>query len=101
MLSAANALHIFLCGERGMPRQDLEAVKPAVLDHQEPSCVAKGVEAANGASRASCDWVIHRVPFDNPSSADCGAGKEAWTRVFAQGHGQHSKVGIETKREMR
>jgi hypothetical protein len=32
-----------------MPEKDLEAVEPAVLDHEEPSRVAKGVEAANGA----------------------------------------------------
>jgi hypothetical protein len=46
MLPAADALHVFLRGERGRPGKDLEAVEPAVLDHQEPSFVAKGVEAA-------------------------------------------------------
>src|ERR1039458_7464039 len=49
MLPTADALHVFLRGERGMPGKDLEAVEPAVLDHEKPSCVAKGVEAANGA----------------------------------------------------
>jgi hypothetical protein len=49
MLPAADALHVFLRGERGMPGKNLEAVEPAVLDHEEPSRVAKGVEAANGA----------------------------------------------------
>src|ERR1019366_1227117 len=66
MLPAANALHVFLRGGRGMPGEDLDAVEPAVLDHEEPSCAAKGVEAANGARRAFCgDRVIHRVPVDN------------------------------------
>ena len=63
MLPAAYALHVFLRGERGMPGKDLEAVEPAVLDHQESSCVAKGVEAANGARRAFRDWVIIGVLF--------------------------------------
>src|ERR1700675_1767329 len=61
MLPAANALHVFLRSERAMPRKDLETVEPAVLDHQEPSRVAKGVEAANGARRTFCDRVIHRL----------------------------------------
>src|ERR1700687_387260 len=65
MLPAADTLHVFLRGERGMPGEDLEAVEPAVLDHEEPSCAAKAVAAANGARRAFCDCVIHRVPFEN------------------------------------
>src|ERR1700687_3919135 len=65
MLPAADTLHVFLRGQRGMPGEDLEAVEPAVLDHQEPSCAAKAVEAANRARRASCDCIIHRVPFEN------------------------------------
>jgi hypothetical protein len=70
MLPAAHALHVFLRGERGMRGKDLEAVELAVLDHQEPSCVAKGIEAANGAWRAFRGWVIHRRPFDKQSSVD-------------------------------
>jgi hypothetical protein len=47
MLSAADALHVFLRGKRRVPSENLEAVEPAVFDHEEPSGVAKGVEAAN------------------------------------------------------
>src|SRR6267143_5438943 len=101
MLPAADALHVFLRGERGMPGEDLETVEPAVLDHQEPSCVAKGVEAANGARRAFCDQVIHRRPFDKQSSVDCGAGQEAWTRALAEWDGKHPVGRVETKREVR
>ena len=51
----------------------------------------KGVEAANGARRAFCDRVIHRVPFltavslNKQSSVDCGAGQEAWTARSLRG----------------
>src|SRR6266404_3376427 len=85
MLPAADALHVFLRGERGMPGEDLETVEPAVLDHQEPSSVAKGVEAANGARRAFCDRVIHRHPFGKQSSVDRGVGQEAWTARSLRG----------------
>src|SRR5713101_6419782 len=100
MLPAADALHVFLRGQRGMPGKDLETVEPAVFDHQEPSCVAKGVEAANGTRRAFCDRIIHRRPLDKQSSVDCGAGQEAWTRALAEGDGQHPLVGVETEREV-
>ncbi len=60
MLPAADALHVLLRGKRGMPEKDLEAVEPAVLDHEEPSYVAKAVETANAARCAFCDWVIHK-----------------------------------------
>jgi hypothetical protein len=63
MLPAADALDVFLRGERGMPGENLEAVEPAVLDHQEPSCVAKGVESANGARGALFDWIMHQGPI--------------------------------------
>src|ERR1035441_1105651 len=63
MLPAANALHVFLRGQRGMPGEDLEAVEPAVFDHQEPSGMTKGVETANRARRTFCECVIHRAPF--------------------------------------
>ena len=65
MLPAADALHVLLAGERGMPGEDLDAVKPAILDHEKPSRVAKCVEAANGARRAFCDCVIHGYPPHN------------------------------------
>ena len=100
MLPAADTLHVFLRGERGMPGEDLETVEPAVLDHQEPSSVAKGVEAANGARRAFCDRVIHRRPFGKQSSVDRGVGQEAWTRALAEGDGQHPLGGVETESEV-
>jgi len=100
MLPAANALHVFLRSERAMPGKDLETVEPAVLDHQEPSRVAKGVEAANGTRRAFCDRVIHRRPLNKQSSVDRGAGQEAWTRALAEGDSQHPLGGVETEREM-
>ena len=62
MLSATDAPHVFLRRQRGMPREYLEAVKPAVFHHQEPSLVAKRIKAANAAGRAFCDWVIHQLP---------------------------------------
>src|SRR5450631_4612009 len=71
MLPATDALHVFLRGERGMPGEDFEAVKPAVFDHEEPSCVAKGIETANGARRAFCDCVIHRVSLLTISGVGC------------------------------
>jgi len=84
-----------------MPGKNLETVEPAVLDHEVPPCVAKRVEAANGARRASCHWVIHRRPFDNRSSVGRGLGQEAWTRAFADGDGQHPLGAVETEREVR
>src|ERR1700704_1557102 len=101
MFPAADALHVFLRGERGMPGKYLETVEPAILHHQEPSCVAKGVEAANGARRAFCDRVIHRRPFDRQSSIDRGAGQEAWTRSLAEWDSKHPVGRVETKREVR
>ena len=58
MLPAADALHVFLLGQRRMPGEDLEVVKPAILDHQKPSGVAEAVEAANRARRTLGDRVI-------------------------------------------
>jgi hypothetical protein len=83
-----------------MPGKDLEAVEPAVLDHQ-ASCVAKGVEAANGARRAFRDWVIRRRPLDKQSSVDRGSGQEALTRALVEGDGQHPLAGVKTEREVR
>lgn len=62
---AADAMYVFLPGERRMPGKDLEPVKPAVLDDQEPSGVAEGVEAANQARRMFSDRVIHHRPPDD------------------------------------
>src|ERR1017187_3686512 len=101
MLPAANALHVFLRGERGMPGEDLEAVEPAVLDHQEPSCAAKGVDATDGARRAFCDCVSHRGALCKSASVASCAGEESWTRALAEGDGQHPQGGVETEREVR
>ena len=101
MLPAAHALHVFLRGERGMRGKDLEAVELAVLEHEEPSCVAKGIEAANGARRAFRDWVIRRRPLDKQSSVDRGSGQEALTRALVEGDGQHPLGGVKTEREVR
>jgi len=60
---AANASHIRLRGKRAMPGKNLEAVIPTILDHQKPSFMAEGVEAANGAAWAFCDCVIHQIPL--------------------------------------
>jgi hypothetical protein len=60
MVPAADALHVFLRGKRGMPGKNLETVEPAILDHQEPSRAAERIEAANGARQAFCDRVIHQ-----------------------------------------
>src|SRR4029077_1840716 len=80
--------------------EDLETIKPAVLDHQEPSCVAKGIEAANGTRRAFCERVIHWPPFYKQSSIGRSAGQEAWTRALAEGDSQHPLVGVVTEREV-
>lgn len=63
MLPAADALRVSLPGERRMPGEDLETIKPAVFDDQEPSRVAEDVEAADRARSALSDRIIH----DNPS----------------------------------
>ena len=60
MLPAANALHVFLRGKRGMPGKNLKTVEPAILDHEEPSRAAERIQAANGARQASCNQVIHQ-----------------------------------------
>ena len=83
-----------------MPGKDFEAVKPAVFDHEEPSCVAKGIETANGARRAFCDCVIHRVSLLTISGVGCGAGEEVRTGALAEGDGQHPETGVETEREV-
>jgi hypothetical protein len=62
MPPATDGLYVFLPGERRMPGKDLETVKPAVLDDEEPSAVAKGVAAANQAWRMFSDRVIHHIP---------------------------------------
>jgi hypothetical protein len=49
MLPAADAFDVFLGSEGGMPGENLEAVEPAVLGHEEPSGVPKGVQSAYGA----------------------------------------------------
>ena len=59
VLSAANTLHIWLRGKGTMPGKNLEAVKPTVLDYQEPSPMTEGIEAANAAGGTFCDGVIH------------------------------------------
>src|SRR5260370_3323010 len=59
MLPAADALHVFLRGKRGMPGKNLETVEPAILHHEEPSRAAKGIEPANRARRAFRDRVMH------------------------------------------
>src|ERR1700687_214255 len=65
MPPAADAMHAFVLGERRMPGKDLETVKPAVLDDEEPSGVAEGFEAANQARRMFSGRVIHHGPPDD------------------------------------
>ncbi len=89
MLDAAHALHVSLRGQRRMPGENFEAVEPPVLDHQQPSDVAKAVNAANAARCAFCEGVIHRPPFRPCSSADRGASEVVRAGPLADGDGQH------------
>jgi hypothetical protein len=59
MLPGAGALDFLLRGQQRMPSEDLEAVQPAVLDHQEPAFVPVGDEATNRAREAFCEQGIH------------------------------------------
>jgi hypothetical protein len=59
MLSAADALHVRLRSERGVPGENLKTIEPAVLDHQKPSFMTEGVETANGAGGALRGCVVH------------------------------------------
>lgn len=63
MPPAADAVHVFVLGQRRMPGKDLETVEPAILDDEEPSSVAERVATANQARTIFSDWVIHhRAP---------------------------------------
>src|SRR5208282_5577387 len=64
MFAAAHAFDVFLRGQRRMPGQDLEPVEPAVLDHQEPACAAKRIDAANRARQTFYESVIHGDPLE-------------------------------------
>lgn len=100
MPPAADALYAFLPGERRMPGEDLETVKPAVLDDEEPSRVAEAIAAANQARRMFSDWVIHHRPPWRLAGVGSGASKEAWSGAAAEGNGQHPKVVVESQREV-
>jgi hypothetical protein len=63
MLSAADALHVRLRRKRGVPGENLKTIEPAVLNHQKPSFMTEGVEAANGAGEALSGCVVHTDPL--------------------------------------
>jgi len=60
------------CQERILRRSSQRFSPPGTI------LCAKGVEAANGARRAFCDW-LSTASFDKQSSVDRGVGQEAWT----------------------
>jgi hypothetical protein len=101
VLSAANALHIWLRGKRAMPRENLETVEPTVLDYQEPSFMTEGIEAANAASGSFCDCVIHSGYPGLLTEASRGAGDEAWGRALVERDRPHPETVVKTEREVR
>lgn len=102
MLSAADALHVRLQGERGVPGENLETIEPAVLNHQKPSFVTEGVEAANGARGALSGCVVHTGSLGQLAhAAGRGVGEEAGRRALVDGNGHHSGSSIETECEVR
>jgi hypothetical protein len=102
MLSAADALHVRLRGERGVPGENLETIEPAVLNHQKPSFVTEGVEAANGAGGALISCVVHTGSLGQlAQAAGRGVGKVAGRRALVDGNGHHSDSSVEAESEVR
>jgi hypothetical protein len=102
MLSAADALHVRLRGERCVPGENLETIEPAVLNHQKPSFMTEGVEAANGAGGALSGCVVHTESLGQLAhAADRGVGKKAGRRALVDRNGHHSDSSVETECEVR
>ena len=102
MLSAADALHIWLRRKRGMPGENLETIEPAVLDHQKPSLMTEGVEAANGARLALSGCVVHTGSLGQLAhAAGSGVGKKAGRLALVDGNGHHSDSSVKTECEVR
>jgi hypothetical protein len=102
MLSTADAFHVRLRCERSVPGENLETIEPAVLNHQKPSFVTKGVEAANGAGGALSGCVVHTGSLGQLAhAAGRGVGKEAGRRALVNRNGHHSDSSVETECEVR
>jgi len=94
----------FCEASEGMPGKNLaDRSSHAVLDHEEPSCVAKGIEPANGARQALCDrdYPIG-VLWTSSQALTAALGQEAWTsRASLRGTVSIPCGGVKTEREVR
>jgi hypothetical protein len=84
-----------------MPGENFEAVEPTVLDHQEPSFMTEGIEAANAASGTFCHCVIHSGSLGLLAYAGRGVGEEAWRRALVERDRPHPESVVKTEREVR